>query len=288
MTYRERRQRKAERLREWAAKRNRDATAVFKRNEVFTKDHAFNTQPGHIPLRARVIAQNDRAFRSMQKAGEMKGRATGIESQLDQSIYDDDPDAREQLTERVAQLEAKRDRMKASNAAFRKGPEAWAAFLGVTAEKEAELRAELMGRHSWDRQPWPTSTLTNLSADIRRNKQRLERLAREAVEGKPWRYYYSAKYGGTCVACTGQVVKGSAILYRDGEVKHYKCPTVEAPKPEWEVLMGNDVIGCKECGRASSAIADPEAIGGPGHMPGCSYRAPQATGGEVDSASANA
>lgn len=70
--------RKADRYDEWAAKREAKAGAVLKRNEVFTGDHAFNTQPGHIPLRARVIAQNDRACESLNKAAEMRSKASSL------------------------------------------------------------------------------------------------------------------------------------------------------------------------------------------------------------------
>lgn len=70
--------RKADRYDGWASKREASAGAVLKRNEVFTGDHAFNTQPGHIPLRARVIAQNDRACESLNKARGMRAKASGL------------------------------------------------------------------------------------------------------------------------------------------------------------------------------------------------------------------
>ena len=107
MTYRERREARAQRLRDWAAKREEAAAAVFKAGEPFTSDHAFNTQPGHIPFRAKLIAREDRAHESVRKAGSMRSRADGIEGQLAGAIYDDDPDAVEQLRARIARLEAR-------------------------------------------------------------------------------------------------------------------------------------------------------------------------------------
>ena len=68
-------ERKAAKYDGWAEKRVTDATAVLERDRVFTDDHAFNTQPGHIPERARVIARSDRAFESLNKAREMSGKA---------------------------------------------------------------------------------------------------------------------------------------------------------------------------------------------------------------------
>ena len=82
MTYRDRREARAERLRGWAGKREQSAAAVFKAGEPFTSDIAFNTQPGHIPFRARLIAREDRAYESLGKAASMRSRADGIEGQL--------------------------------------------------------------------------------------------------------------------------------------------------------------------------------------------------------------
>jgi hypothetical protein len=79
MTYRDRREAKADKLREWADKRTERAAQVFKANEPYTSDYAFNTQPGHIPARARIIRQEDRAHESLRKAQSMTSRAAEIE-----------------------------------------------------------------------------------------------------------------------------------------------------------------------------------------------------------------
>lgn len=55
MTYRERRLARAERLREWAEKREVRAAAVFREGERYHGDVAFNTQPGHIPDGLRAL-----------------------------------------------------------------------------------------------------------------------------------------------------------------------------------------------------------------------------------------
>lgn len=68
--------RKAEKYEGWAAKRRKAAEAVLDHNrEHYRSCHAFNTQPGHIPIRARVIAQDDRAHTSLRKAEEMEEKA---------------------------------------------------------------------------------------------------------------------------------------------------------------------------------------------------------------------
>ncbi len=167
MTYRDRREARAERLRGWAAKRETDATAVFKRGEPYRGDIAFLTQPGHIPLRARVIAREDRAYESLRKADRMASRADGIESALAVSIYSDDEDAVERLEERIARLEAERDTIKSENAAYRKAH-----------------RAELAAMSAFERDramPHRGFVLTNLSGNIKRNKDRLAGLKRKAA-----------------------------------------------------------------------------------------------------------
>ena len=164
MTYRDRREARAERLQEWAGKREERAAAVFKAGEPFTSDYAFNTQPGHIPFRARLIAREDRAHESVAKAASMRSRADGIEGQLAASIYDDDPDAVEQLRARIARLEAERDAAKAVNAAYRK-------------EHKAELAA--MGPYERNQaMPYPGYHFENLSGNLSRQRARLARLER--------------------------------------------------------------------------------------------------------------
>ena len=54
--------RKADRLEEWAEKRREKAAAIHAQNEPYRSDVAFNTQPGHIPLRARVLRRTEKAW----------------------------------------------------------------------------------------------------------------------------------------------------------------------------------------------------------------------------------
>jgi hypothetical protein len=167
MTYRERREAKAERLREWAGKREVRAAEVFKAGEPFTSDIAFNTQPGRIPFREKLIAREERAFESLAKAQDMKRRAAGIEAAAQHAIYSDDPDALEALEARIVELEAQRDAMKRRNAEFRKA-------------HVAELKT--MGAYERDRaMPHQGYELTNLSGNISRNRKRLASLQASAA-----------------------------------------------------------------------------------------------------------
>lgn len=167
MTYRERREARAERLRGWAEKRLVAASAVFKAGEPFRGDIAFNTQPGHIPFRARLIAREERAYESTRKAESMESRADGIESQLAHAIYSDDPDAIPALEARLVTLEAKREQIKAANATYRK-----------------EHSAELKGLSVYEREqklPHAGWELTNLTGNIARNRERLDMLKKRAA-----------------------------------------------------------------------------------------------------------
>ena len=69
---------RADRLQGWADARRQRALATFEHNRIYTGDHAFNTQPGHIPLRARVIAQENRAFESLQVAERLENKAASV------------------------------------------------------------------------------------------------------------------------------------------------------------------------------------------------------------------
>jgi phage shock protein A len=166
MTYRDGREARAERLRGWAEKREDRAAGVLKAGEPFRGDIAFNTQPGHIPFRARLIASEDRAHESVTKAASMRSRADGIEGQLAAAVYDDDPDVIEQLRARIARLEAGRDAAKAVNVAYRKEHKAELAAMGSAFERNQAM-------------PYPGYHFQNLSGNLTRQRARLARLERE-------------------------------------------------------------------------------------------------------------
>ena len=173
MTYRERREAKAERLQEWAAKRETRAAAVLEHNSTYTSDIAFNTQPGHIPLRARVIRQNDRALESLSKASEMRRRAAGIQTAADSAIYSDDPDAVEQLEAKIARLEAERKRITDYNKSCRKG----SPDLSILDEHQRQ-RLESAARAGQVREnlAFPGYATSNLSGTISQARKRLDML----------------------------------------------------------------------------------------------------------------
>lgn len=69
---------KADRYEEWADKRRQKAGALHARNEPFRGDIAFNTQPGYIPERARVIARTEKAWEHSSVAARFDGKAHSL------------------------------------------------------------------------------------------------------------------------------------------------------------------------------------------------------------------
>lgn len=192
MTYRDRRLAKADRLREWAGKREQKAADAWAKAERMASVIPFgqpilighHSERGDRRYRARISSAFDRAAADAVHADQMARRADHIEAQVERAIYDDDPDAIERLAARIAALEELRDSIKASNAQARK-----------------------------DGQPAPRMS-SNLSADIRRNKERLARLQSPAPP-RP-RLLHALRRPAVCAACgTALPIGASAWWIKD-------------------------------------------------------------------------
>lgn len=192
MTRRERLEAKIERRRDWAEGRARKATALLKRNEPFRGDIAFNTQPGHIPERARVIAREDRAFEHREMATHHEAKADGLERQLERSVFSDDEDASAKLEERIAEREALQAHMKAVNVAIRKVRKAHHGFdeaailmelviAGIITDAEGLMMARSFALVPYHGLGYPSYELTNNNANIRKDRGRIEDIKRRAV-----------------------------------------------------------------------------------------------------------
>ena len=182
MTRRERLEAKREKREEWAAKRSAKAEQRFAAADRAVDGIPFG-QPilvGHHSERRhraaidRMARNMDAGVESQKMAAHHSQKADGLARQLEQSIFSDDPDAIEAIEARVADLRAERDRMKASNAAFKKGDATWAAHLGITPGQAAKRRANIDAGYSWMRKPHPAYEITNLGANIRRLEKRIE------------------------------------------------------------------------------------------------------------------
>lgn len=173
MTTRDRRQARADRLEEWAAQRAAKAEAgraralelgsVIPFGQPILAGH--HSQGRDTRYRARIAGTMDRAFEDGAKARDMASRSAGIHHQLATLIYSDDSDAVEALHARIANLEAQRAAVKAENAAYRK-------------TNGLALRAMSAGQRD-HAMPHRGYVLTNLSGNIKRNRDRLAGLLRE-------------------------------------------------------------------------------------------------------------
>ena len=196
MTYRERRLRRAERLRTWADGRERKSAAAFTRAKTVADGIPLG-QPilvGHHSEKRhrRDIARIDNGMRQgvehERKAHEMSSRADEIERQAEHAIYSDDVDALDRMRERLADLEAQRARMKAVNAAIRKHglprlvhPDP--PFELTDAEKRELLKLmQLCPYHKVEERGFPSYALQNLSGNIARNRARLGDLETRAAQ----------------------------------------------------------------------------------------------------------
>jgi hypothetical protein len=192
MTRRERLESKVEKRREWAQGRNAKASALLSRNEPYRGDYAFNTQPGHIPERARVIAREDRAIEHLQMAQHHEQRAAGLEHQLDRAVFDDDPDAVDRLEARIAGLEETLARMKAVNAAIKAEKKAnpaadesailiGLARAGTVTEDEAKTLARVYGLCPYQGLGYSSYAIAGIRARIRKDRARIDEVKRKAA-----------------------------------------------------------------------------------------------------------
>lgn len=186
-TTRERKEARADKLRDWADSRDAKATAAYERAKA-TADLIPFGQPilvgHHSEKRQRRDAERihngmSQSIEHGRKADDMRSRADEIDRQLDRSIYSDDTDAVEKLREKLADLEGQRDRIKAYNASCRKGSR------DLTLLDEAQRESLLStARHSpyfiGDKGEYPAYALKNLGGNIARNRKRLAQLERKA------------------------------------------------------------------------------------------------------------
>lgn len=186
MTYRDRREARIDKLRGWAGKREAKATGEFAAADSLAERFPMG-QPilvGH-HSEGRARRDQDRITTNMRrgiddnaKAEAMRAKADNIERAAAHAIYSDDEDACERLREKIAALEAKRDRYKAYNASCRQRRTA-----GDTALLDDAQRAELLsiarncpyqlGKHG----EFPGYATSNLGATINAARKRLDKLS---------------------------------------------------------------------------------------------------------------
>ena len=132
----------------------------------------------------KALANQDRKARQALETARAAESAESAAAAAGYAISSDDPDAIAALDARLAELEASRELSKAVNAAYRKGGwEAVAKVPGTTPKLIAGAKRTL------ELAPWMKKPMdvTNLGANIRRVRQRIEELkaAAEQAEAPP-------------------------------------------------------------------------------------------------------
>lgn len=189
---RDKRNARADRLEGWAGKREAKAEAGHDRADALASVIPFG-QPilaGHhseardTRYRARIATTMDRAIADSRKAIEMRSKARNIRCAADRAIYSDDENAVEALADRIAGLELERDAWKAYNAACRKAgrptPEA-VQLLSESQQRTLESMAN--ARQIRSNGAAPAYATSNLSGNIKRNRDRLAALLSAQPEG---------------------------------------------------------------------------------------------------------
>jgi len=180
MTYRDRRRARAERLRGWAEKNDAKAAAAGETARAMADAIPFG-QPilvGHHSegrdrrYRSRIGRTMSRSIETSDKAREQRRRADSIDAAADRAIYRDDPDARERLTAKLADLEGQRDRIKRYNATCRKD----AADTSILDETQRADLLRIAGSAPYQLRAggaFPAYALSNLSGRIKATRDRL-------------------------------------------------------------------------------------------------------------------
>lgn len=136
----------------------------------------------------RDLARSDnymrKSFDESQKAEYWKEKALAAE--MNTSISSDDPEALEQLREKLADLEAKRNEKKRIRAAFRKWKKSPDAGIDPSLKNFFEKFKDQKIWAGIDWEPVPAYSLQNLAGNIRRVRERIAELERLAkMDYKP-------------------------------------------------------------------------------------------------------
>lgn len=216
--YEQRRQARIERARRYADSAARAADAAYEGSRKIA-DMIPLGQPilvghhseGHARRdAARIAAGMDRAVAETRRAETWRGRAHAIEA--DNAISSWDPEARDKIEARIAELEAEREDIKRTNTAIRRYGFA-AADIPESHRRALALLAAVCPYENVETRGFPAYKLTNLGSNIRRLRERLTALDRQRAAA-PAGYIKAVpnKYPGKCQDC-GDHVEARAGFY---------------------------------------------------------------------------
>ncbi|MBT2561327.1 DUF3560 domain-containing protein [Pedobacter sp. ISL-68] len=188
--FEERKQNRIENARNQAAKNKKQSNELYNNANKMAAAIPFG-QPilvGHHSEKADRSYRNKihntygKAFEKMDKAGYYEDKAEAIENNT--AIFSDDPNALEQLQDKLKELEAMQEFMKSANKCVKKKDKE--AFLKLPFATE-QLWVEINTPDCFRQIGCPAYRLKNNNANIRRIKERIKGLERlEASEEKEY------------------------------------------------------------------------------------------------------
>ena len=126
--------------------------------------------------------QNAARDRNHQEWQEIQSILDRIRSTGRGGISSDDPNSIQKLTAKLESLEKSQETMKAVNAYYRKN-KTLEGCPALTAEQISELKADMKRFPHLEGKPYPTWSLSNNNAEIRRVKERIEELTKRQEGG---------------------------------------------------------------------------------------------------------
>ena len=192
MTRRERIEARIEKRRTWAASSERKSTAAFDTAHRISSMIPFG-QPilvghhseAHARRDADRICNNmDKACEMSKKAEEHESKAAGLQHQLETCIFSDDENAIQAITDKVNGMKTRLEHMRAANKAWKKSGVAGLVSFGYSQEEAERIARAIETAYSWDKKPFATYEITNLSGNIRRMEQRIPEIQRRNDRAK--------------------------------------------------------------------------------------------------------
>ena len=270
--YEDRQNRRKERLLERAARAEEEGQAAYDAADRIAKGIPLgqpilighHSERGHRADLKRIDRGMTKAVNKAAEAKELRRRAEAVGTA---GVSSDDPDALKKLRWKLRDLEARREKRKLINAAWRKAgrptPDdaaAWSKLgddVGLSPAGVHQLRLELAKR-SWDPDgtPFPAYSLKNTGAEIRRLKKRIEDLERAAEQTDD-----VEKDVGVC-RIVENVGAGRIQLIFDGKPKDQVRATLKRHGFRWSPREGAWQRLLNEAGRTAARIVVQELKGG--------------------------
>jgi hypothetical protein len=185
MTRRERMENRLAKREEWARGRDRKAAAAFGSASSLSSSIPFG-QPILIGHHSERRARNDaKRIQNRMMAGlecsdmadNHRSKAANIKSALDRTIFSDDANAVERLTEKISRLKIIAERIKKYNESARKAAKTGGTGdITILSEWEQKDLASLIKNCPYqlrDGNAFPAYRLTYISADIKRANDRI-------------------------------------------------------------------------------------------------------------------